>query len=99
MKKFTREEFLVALIQGIFEEESCVYLMENLYNDISLEEWEEMKEFYNNGCLVMEDDLDKILTVLNHLKPSTIRKNLNTGRDNGLYLTDEGFPCLLIYEL
>lgn len=99
MKKFTREEFLVALIQGIIEEESCVYLMENLYNDISLEEWEEMKEFYNNGCLVMEDDLDKILTVLNHLKPSTIRKNLNTGRDNGLYLTDEGFPCLLIYEL
>lgn len=102
MKKFTREEFILTLSRGIMEEESCVYLIENLYNDISWEEWEEMKEFYENdknGYLFMEDNMEKIVTILNHLKPSTIRKNLNTGRDNGLYLTDEGFPCLFIYDL
>lgn len=102
MKKITRDELRFMLSRGLMEEESYLYLIENLYNDISWEEWEDMKNFYeneSNGYLVMEEDPDKIVMFLNHLKPSTIRKNLNTGKDNGLYLTDEGFPCLLIYEL
>ena len=102
MKKFTREEFIFTLIGGIVEQESRTYLIEHLYNDISWEEWEDMREWYeneSNGYLVMEEDPEKIVVFLNHLKPSTIKKSLNTGKDNGLYLTDEGYLGLFIYDL
>lgn len=99
MRRFNKEDFLKILGWNLHEKASIAYLAKNLYDDITDKEWEELKGCYEDGYLIIEEDRERIFVILDHLKPSTIKRKLNTGKDSGLYLTKEGRPCLFIYDL